>query len=77
MTTSGNFSYTMDKAHLIVENPAFNSNWNTTIFSAGWETSFNGTNTALCSIYNAYKRRGNNNFIVTSNFLSKFSNGQY
>lgn len=64
MTPDRNYSYPMENAHLIVENPEFNFNWNTIIFSAGWETSFNGTNTALCSIYNAYKWRGNHNFIV-------------
>lgn len=65
MTPTANYTYAMNQVGQIVQNPAFNVNLNTTIFSAGWQSSFNGSNSALYGIYNAYMCNGNFNFIVS------------
>lgn len=51
-------------AEQLVTNPLFDKNKKTVILITGWASNVNGSNSAIDVIYDAYRSRGDSNFVV-------------
>lgn len=67
MTINRQHIYSVTNAASIIQNFDFNPNWDTVIFSLGWNSMFNDANLQVRGLRDAYMCRGNVNFIVRDN----------
>lgn len=64
MTPTANYTIPLQDAQKLWHHPAFNRSLSTEILVTGWTSNINKSNSALDSVWQAYKCRGGVNFVV-------------
>lgn len=65
MVKNKKFSVPLQYPELLWKHSQFQTDLNTVILVTGWTSNINETNDAMKTLWNAYKCRGNINFIVS------------
>lgn len=66
MTPSANYTIPLREAEKLWHHPHFDRSRNTEILVTGWTSNINKSNSALETVWQAYKCRGGVNFVVSS-----------